>query len=279
MSGIPVSVQLMHSTIRIQTKLANGDISTGTGFFYLYDFEPGMHVPVIVTNKHVIHDSVSAKLIFSRIDKNNQRMLDKSALSIEKFSQAWIEHPDSQVDLCILPLKPYAEELRKKGLDPYLKYLDVSNIPTEKQWKEFTALEDIIMVGYPNGIWDEVNNLPIVRKGITGTPLFIDYNGRKEFLIDVATYPGSSGSPIFVFNEGSYSATGGLVVGSRLFFVGIAYGVYQYKASGKIVIEEIPTVSNAVTHSLIPNNLGIVIKSSRLRDFESLILDRFRRRE
>jgi len=53
------------------------------------------------------------------------------------------------------------------------------------------------MAGYPNGVSDEVNNLPVVRKGITATPMFADYNGKPEFLIDCAIYEGSSGSPIF----------------------------------------------------------------------------------
>jgi hypothetical protein len=61
------------------------------------------------------------------------------------------------------------------------------------------------MIGYPKGFWDRVNNLPVVRKGITATPIYIDYNGKKEFLLDIPIFSGSSGSPIVLFNEGSYS--------------------------------------------------------------------------
>ena len=49
---------------------------------------------------------------------------------------------------------------------------------------------------------DEVNNKPVVRKGITATDIRLDYNGRKEFLIDAACFHGSSGSPVFLRKMG-----------------------------------------------------------------------------
>lgn len=52
------------------------------------------------------------------------------------------------------------------------------------------------MVGYPDGIWDEFNNQPIVRRGITATHPKNDFNGKGEFLIDAVCFPGSSGSPV-----------------------------------------------------------------------------------
>lgn len=71
------------------------------------------------------------------------------------------------------------------------------------------------MIGYPNGLWDSQNNLPIIRRGITATSVKKDYNGKKEFLIDAAVFPGSSGSPVFIFNEGSYSVPGGFSNGHQ----------------------------------------------------------------
>ena len=54
------------------------------------------------------------------------------------------------------------------------------------------------MIGYPDGIWDSVNNLPVIRKGITATHPHISWNGKTEFLTDIASFPGSSGSPYFL---------------------------------------------------------------------------------
>jgi S1-C subfamily serine protease len=49
---------LSFSTVRIQAHLSNGLISTGKGFFYAIKQEDGgRHIPVIITNNHVVRDS------------------------------------------------------------------------------------------------------------------------------------------------------------------------------------------------------------------------------
>lgn len=42
---------------------------------------------------------------------------------------------------------------------PIVIPFDESLIPSEAQLKELSAIEDIVMVGYPDGIWDSFNNL------------------------------------------------------------------------------------------------------------------------
>ena len=48
-----------------------------------------------------------------------------------------------------------------------------------------------------------------------------NFDGKEEFLVDGGVFPGSSGSPVFIFNQGSFSAPNGIVLGNRLLFVGI----------------------------------------------------------
>jgi len=57
------------------------------------------------------------------------------------------------------------------------------------------------MIGYPNGLWDHVNNLPLIRRGITASHPGVDYqiegqNGPGVTVIDMACFPDSSGSPV-----------------------------------------------------------------------------------
>jgi hypothetical protein len=47
------------------------------------------------------------------------------------------------------------------------------------------------------------------------------HDGEASFLIDAGVYPGSSGSPVFLFNQGSYSTNDGITIGSRLMFIGV----------------------------------------------------------
>jgi hypothetical protein len=86
----------------------------------------------------------------------------------------------------------------------YFMALGKEIIPTAEQLEGLAALEDIVMVGYPIGLWDKVNNMPIIRRGITATHPKLPYNGREEFMIDAACFPGSSGSPVVLYNETGY---------------------------------------------------------------------------
>ena len=95
------------------------------------------------------------------------------------------------------------------GKRPFYINLSQGVIGSPEALSSLAPIEDITMIGYPNGLWDEVNNLPIVRRGITATSANGKYQGKTEFLIDAACFPGSSGSPVFVYNNGSYGGFGG----------------------------------------------------------------------
>ena len=126
------------------------------------------------------------------------------------------------------------------------------------------------MIGYPNGLWDSLNNMPIIRKGITATNYNLDYNGKKEFVIDAACFPGSSGSLVMLCNVGGYrDKQGNLNWGnSRVYLLGILYAGPQLTVTGDIRIINIPTVQQkAMAVSHVPNNLGYIIKAERILDF------------
>ena len=81
------------------------------------------------------------------------------------------------------------------------------------------------MIGYPRGIYDEANNLPIVRRGITATSMGRDYNSKPEFMIDMACFPGSSGSPVFMDKTGyvDRKTQGHMIDAHRFYFLAIFY--------------------------------------------------------
>lgn len=269
------SEQLTHTTTRIECNLLDGGQSTGTGFFFSFKIGK-ITVPVIITNKHVIDNAESIKFVLNEVDEKGIRLNKKhvnAMIQKEYISKRVIRHPDEDVDLCIITINGVLNNIQKAGTQTYFKFLDSSLIPDNQQWDALTPLEEIIMIGYPNGIWDSVNNLPISRKGMTATHPSIDYEGKSQFVIDASVYPGSSGSPVFIFNQGSYSTPQGISMGTRLMLLGITFGVYQHKTTGDIVVEDIPTTQKSTAISQIPNNLGLVVKSSRILDFEPILQD------
>ncbi len=267
---------LIRTTIRIEVKTKDG-IATGTGFFYQFEIDEAK-IPVIVTNKHVIKDGVEGILIFSVADnEGNIIEAKKHYLTITEFEKAWILHPDNNIDLCIMPIAQILEENLKQNINLVCNVLRKEDIINDKEIKDLSKLEDVTIIGYPDGIWDSYNNLPILRRGITATPICYDFENTPKFLIDAAIYGGSSGSPVFIFNQGSYSINNALYAGSRMKLVGIVYAVAQHMITGEMKIIDIPTVNKPISIMQIPNNLGVVIKANQLFAFEEIIANIIRR--
>lgn len=262
---------LIRTTIRIEVQTKYG-LCTGTGFFFTFKLDE-YNIPVIVTNKHVIKDGNIGKIIFSMVDeKNNIIEGKKHSITITEFEKAWIMHPDNNIDLCIMPIAPMLESVGKNGIHLACAFLLKENMLSEADIINLSKIEDITVIGYPDGIWDYYNNLPIVRKGITATPICYDFENTPKFLIDAAIYGGSSGSPVFIYNQGSYNSKTGLCVGDRIKFVGIVYAVAQHTVTGEMKIIDIPTINKPVSVVQVPNNLGVVIKAEQLNIFEDILL-------
>ncbi len=275
MMELSPSEQITYSTVRIECEFKNNAGGTGTGFFFqfLKDESTGNHIPVVITNKHVIEGSCKGRIIFTLADSNNDPLdTEHFRFNLDNFETFWIKHPDPVVDLCAMPIAPFLKEAENRNKSLFYISLEKSLIPTEKQLAEFSALEEILMVGYPNGIWDHVNNKPILRKGVTATHPNFDYCGKKEIMIDAACFPGSSGSPVFIFNEGGYrDKKGNTYLGqNRIILLGVLSAGPQHTTQGEIEIVDVPTGKRPVAISRIPNNLGLIIKSERILELEKL---------
>lgn len=265
--------QLTHSTVRIACRLADGSTSTGSGFFFAFAISEKGNVPTIVTNKHVVSGAVSGQFNLTLRGQDGGPLVGQHiTIEFDQFEKRWIPHPDPQVDLCVMPIAPLLTEAASQGKTFFFVALEESLLPSQAEVADLSALEEILMIGYPNGIWDATNNMPILRRGITATHPHLDYEGRKEFMIDAACFPGSSGSPVFLFNTNGWMDRNGntMMGGVRVKLLGLLYAGPQHTATGEIRIVTVPTQQKAVALSTIPNNLGLVIKAERLREMDAL---------
>lgn len=258
-----ISEQMLYSTVRIEA--SNG--ATGTGFFFHFSFPGNKIVPVIVTNKHVINNNKKEKVKFFVHTKNGSAPANKNISIV--FETDWYFHPSQ--DLCFCFIAPFLQELKtQKNEEAFYFPVTEDLIWSDKKLEELSAIEDIVMVGYPNGLWDQKNNLPLFRRGITASHPATDFNNKNIGAVDMACFPGSSGSPIFIFNENGYSdKKGTLYLGARrLIFLGILFQGPQFNAKGELVIEDIPTQQkvSAITPMMI--NLGYYIKGEEILTFK-----------
>jgi len=263
---------LIHSTVRIECETATGK-GSGSGYFFAFLEKDNQHIPCIVTNKHVV---AGAKRGVFHLTLQGHDGLPKLGeyvtFSFDNFESMWVGHPDPSIDLAIFLIGPILNSAKEQGKALHIAPLGNAIIASKELIDSLPSMEEIIMIGYPNGIWDAKHNLPIIRRGITATHPRLSYNGKPEFLIDAACFPGSSGSPVFLANIGSYvSPEGALCTGSRIALLGTLYAGPQHTATGEVIVVEVPTDTRAMAISTIPNNLGLVIHASKLLDFEPIL--------
>ena len=257
-----ISEKLMFNTI----KLVASDGSSGTGSFFNFNID-GNIVPTIITNKHVVLNHIVETVRFSFHLKTSNDSYENYEVS---FSAPWIQHP--KYDLCFCFVNPVIEEvMRKTGKQVFFLGNSDDIIPSVDNLKNLSALEETVMVGYPIGLSDERNNYPIFRKGYTAAHPAIDFNEDGIGLVDMACFPGSSGSPIYILNEGGFiDKKGNLNWGkSRLYLLGFLFAGPIYNASGQVV-KNTPT-NNFGIKTGIMTNLGYYIKSSAVLDFKENI--------
>lgn len=256
---------LSYAVIKIDGLNEQGvTVSSGTGFFYslrnLANKESS--TPCIITNKHVTSGHTYLKLYFGLRGENGKRKLGSTHCLVVDCRKTFIlEHPEPSVDLVAIPVLPYLEEAQKNGVDLY--YLNFGHHMLPPSWllEKLEPSTSLLMVGFPNGLIDEVNNLPITRKGILATPFKADYKGKKDFLADIAAFPGSSGSPIIAYFENKTPTKDRtwLIGNSSAYFLGVLYAGPTISNTGKIIQSPIPT-SQYVSQTNLMMHLAICVK-------------------
>ena len=228
-----VADQIIHTTVRMECVTSANERAYGTGFFCHLCEQDGGGVPLIVTNKHVVKDAALGIFhMTTATDEGRPEYGQHVMVPVDDFQNMCVSHPDPDVDLAVFLLAPVLRWLESRGQKPYYRAITRDDWADVGFLNELNAVEDILMVGYPNGLWDTRNNLPIVRRGITATPPYIDFEDKPEFMIDCACFPGSSGSPIYLVNEAYTSKSGGITIGRRFKLLGVLWGGPQHTAEG-----------------------------------------------
>lgn len=270
-----IADQLIYSTVKIICRNSTFT-STGTGFFMRKELDDGNNITAIVTNKHVVHGFDSAEIVLCR-SKSEGGPDDVNHVTIKVPIDAahYVAHPDDEIDICFVFINDAIDQADKKGLGVFYRCIGTDMTLRNDDMDSITSIEDVIMIGYPSGIIDQYNNKPVVRKGITATSIKLKYNGMPDFLVDIATFPGSSGSPIFLRREGLAKEQNekGLTLGIKPNYslLGIIHSSCIRKESGEIVVKDIPTSTKPLVEYTIPLNLGIATMTSKILELFNYI--------
>lgn len=205
------------SWIQVTVLIENDWGETGTGFLVVRHVADDRAKAFLVTNKHVLNKDENlrsaAQEIFIHV---NMRKPDNSVtgkkgtlpLHYADSSKSWREHPEPDVDVVVFDVTsliinfPQIER-RMAGYDAFADKASLRE-------QEIDIGDEVLVIGYPIGVKQGKTNYPIVRSGIIATKIGeqlqdeVEENGKKRqrslrgFLVDGATVPGSSGSPVIL---------------------------------------------------------------------------------
>lgn len=254
-----LGTQLLFTTVHLWVENDNGTRNTGTGFVYTVSSKKeGLTIPFIVTNNHVIKSA--SRVLVEFIEARDEKPNKESKVRVEIEGRQFRNFVDEEHDLAILPLAPILNQFLSAGKHIFYRTIDPKMIPESSVIEKLGAIEEVTFIGYPSGIYDQENATPLVRRGITSSPIWNDFKGESCFLIDAGVFPGSSGSPVFIYNQGSYATKNGIAIGTRLLFIGVITETMIRQGGEK---------------SDVFLGLGKVVKSQNLRTFANSIVERF----
>ena len=166
---------------------------TSTGFFAFLNVN-GVGTDVIFTAKHFA-DEIS-RVVFMLHYKDNGKLITVpvSAEVQWNFSE--------DADLAYCEFKPIEERFRKiTGRRVYAAALTQKDILTEKQLKDINILDEVVMVGYPEGEASTHHKFPLFSKGYVAS-LPKDTVEDGEGYLNIPAIGGFSGAPIFLNTAG-----------------------------------------------------------------------------
>lgn len=248
-----------HHVSYITTAIKNRDCSVvGTGFFYRVDFETEKRSKILlISNKHVLKATQYNPYITLNCKTDNDTPDFGNTITFSGFENLCVIHPDIKVDLGCVDVSKITHE------NVYSKFLH-SQLLREIDYSRIAQGNEVKFIGYPLGYYDNINNLPLLRRGVIASVPEVDFQGESKIIIDAPVYEGSSGSPVFVDWDNKYTLLG---VISDTMKSEIAHGIHETIGLGVVikqrnVIDLINYFKAYVLESIELTNQHIPVSSS-----------------
>jgi len=202
-------------------------IGTATGFFY----NRGGKL-FLVTNNHVCRNDS---------DPSRPSIPDLLRLRLHSNPSDLTQNADYDVPLyagsCRLWRNPPSNPTADVALIE-LNLLEITKRFTITHWQPNDLLppnrllypgEDIYIMGYPLGFYDEIHNLPVFRNATVASMFRVPFQGKPLFLTDGNYHPGTSGSPVISKPKNMWVDANGnteFVTGTIYYLLGVHSGAY-----------------------------------------------------
>ncbi|RYX88593.1 MAG: hypothetical protein EOO28_35835 [Comamonadaceae bacterium] len=226
---------LSRTTHHLQLALKATDVVLSSATSFIYERRGNLF---LITNWHVVsgrspltHECLDSSLavpdFFATYFNQRETFFSGILKLIDLYRDdsmrepLWYEHPvhASAVDVVALPLPIDLQE--------DCEFFPINGMQFDAEYVEMVA-DEAFVIGYPFSEFT-TGHLPIWKKASIATEPFIDVDSLPKMLIDTATRPGLSGSPVVMQRNGIHGMKGNQMTGKELIgrirnFIGIYSG-------------------------------------------------------
>jgi hypothetical protein len=200
-----LSVELMHATVQLEQPLGNGTRTVGTGFLISETAPDGRPRTVLVTANHVFKQMPGqvARIGYRIANPDGSWNYSPQPLRIRDASghELWTHHPSRDVAAITITAPP---EFAKAAIPQ--DYLASDDTFTKYKVE---AGDEMMALGFPRGLAANQAGFPILRSGRIASYPVAPAKIFPTFLLDFSVFPGNSGGPVFMHDEGRRSPNDG----------------------------------------------------------------------
>jgi V8-like Glu-specific endopeptidase len=205
------------------------EISKATGFFY----SNKQNSLFLVTNRHVLVNEDKGYFpniarIMLHVNQSDIKQNEYYDIALyTKAKKMWIES-NVKVDVVAIPI-----EMNKLPQGSIIVSFNVANLLQSNI--QLHVGDDIVVMGYPFGVYDDIHNLPILRNGIIASAYPIPFRDKPYFLVDSDLEEGVSGSPVITKFKDTWRTRNGSKppIGFSFFLLGIISSTFEFPEGEK----------------------------------------------
>ena len=98
---------------------------------------------------------------------------------------------------------------------------------------------------------------------------------KTNFLLDIAAFQGSSGSPVFLYQSPFFrQPDGSISPGTKIKLIGVIWGVIESDIQGEMKIVNVPSSNSSVPVMKSSLNLAIALQASLILDIDAQIFNK-----